>query len=258
MSKVKSYCMRFKKCLVRTSESVTLFFPPNAPAWCRNFKYDESIQEFFVTTQDTVKVKLSEMEKWMKQTTGDDEAWDAWFFLLDLCAWKQCIHGFTLWGYRLPCLMSSSTWSWWTLQLRRLECLQQSLQGNKAPFLSTRWMHSKKIWRPLLIRSTRRGARWLHGFRLLRLYKPKPASGILVQFFLGMAVTAALHNCHHAVYERALPLYSFIFFFCYLHYFSQSQVCDWHEQSDCFFGEVFPQVGWVLPQLGDGGPHNGY
>ena len=67
--------------------------------------------------------------------------------------------------------------------------------GNKAPFLSTRWM----------IRSTRRGAR--------RLYKPKPASGILVQFFLGMAVTAALHNCHHAVYERALPLYSFIFSF---------------------------------------------
>ena len=49
--------------------------------WCRNFKYDETVQEYFVTTQDTVKVKLSEMEKWMKTSSAEDEARIAWFQL---------------------------------------------------------------------------------------------------------------------------------------------------------------------------------
>lgn len=56
VSKIKQYCLRFKAVLVRP------------------FKYDASQSEFFVQTSDTVKIKKSELERWIEQTDTTDEA----------------------------------------------------------------------------------------------------------------------------------------------------------------------------------------
>jgi hypothetical protein len=42
----------------------------------RKFRYDESIEEFFVQTADTVKVKKSELEKYQSMEVQDaEQAW---------------------------------------------------------------------------------------------------------------------------------------------------------------------------------------
>lgn len=40
----------------------------------RKFRYDESIEEFFVQTADTVKVKKSQLEGYKEVGMGDSEA----------------------------------------------------------------------------------------------------------------------------------------------------------------------------------------
>eukprot|EP00438_Fugacium_kawagutii_P020608 Skav206469 [mRNA] locus=scaffold1672:101096:102421:- [translate_table: standard] len=39
------------------------------------FKYDPSVTEFFVQTSDTVRVKVSDLERWQEQEMPEDEAW---------------------------------------------------------------------------------------------------------------------------------------------------------------------------------------
>ena len=40
----------------------------------RKWKYDESVPEYFVQTSDVVRVKKSELEKYMQQSNDPDEA----------------------------------------------------------------------------------------------------------------------------------------------------------------------------------------
>lgn len=51
---------------------------------CRKWKYDEAIPEFFVQTSDVVRVKKSELDRWIQASQGE-EAWTCLiFFWCDL------------------------------------------------------------------------------------------------------------------------------------------------------------------------------
>ena len=77
MSKVKAYCLRFKSVLCRRIKSFTYFLHLFIWPWrsCfvfrRKFVYDESVEEYFVQTADTVKVKKSELEAYQKMEGMD-------------------------------------------------------------------------------------------------------------------------------------------------------------------------------------------
>jgi hypothetical protein len=55
----------------------------------RKFRYDESVEEYFVQTADTIKVKKSELEAYQKMETQDAEK----ACPLVMCSYFSCASG---------------------------------------------------------------------------------------------------------------------------------------------------------------------
>ena len=84
ISKVKSYCLRFKSVLTRSGVEIVAIWTFwkilqlqrvfQSMPMSRPWRYDSEQTEYFVQTSDTVKLKKSELERWLHTKDGSEEA----------------------------------------------------------------------------------------------------------------------------------------------------------------------------------------